>query len=511
MYDKTVPFYSVIMVRGEPLTISAPLPKGYSFVYYKPGMEEDWCHIQCSVESFPDMDAARRVFNAEFAPRPELLSARMLFVCDSAQRAVATGCLWEGGDLGRTMERIHWIATVPGLQKRGIGKAMVARLLEICRAEGGKNGVYLTTQTTSYRAIGLYRQFGFEPYRGPCPHGFRTQGGRYEDETQRAWQIIDQKLAEQDRMQQANRAGAAAPYASALLFEHETQFNKCSICKVFELTAPAQSGDILHSHDYSQIWYVTRGSCEHFVEGQKHEMLVGDAFLVPPKVTHSTIIQEGGSIICCEFYMEGLFPGNTDSFGRMRELTQNISFAMLFQRELNSAQPCFTFSREGQRTVEKLMYSMLEEYTEGKRFFADYLHLQILELLLTFAREYAQSPVYEKSENVYDKYRSMVEKAIRYIDEHYDEPLTLDSVCKISMVSKTYFCYLFKLITNQTFIEYLMDRRIDRAMELLRQTDMSVIDIGQTVGFRDSTHFSRTFKKLKGISPREYRSAAKRR
>ncbi|WP_410901698.1 helix-turn-helix transcriptional regulator [Ruthenibacterium lactatiformans] len=60
------------------------------------------------------------------------------------------------------------------------------------------------------------------------------------------------------------------------------------------------------------------------------------------------------------------------------------------------------------------------------------------------------------------------------------------------MVSKTYFCYLFKLLTHQTFIEYLVNRRINKAMELLRQTDMSVIDIGQAVGFRDSTHFSRT-------------------
>ena len=149
------------------------------------------------------------------------------------------------------------------------------------------------------------------------------------------------------------------------------------------------------------------------------------------------------------------------------------------------------------------MYSMLEEYTQAEELFTDYLHLQILELLLTFAREYSQSPAHEVSEKVYDKYRSMVENAIHFIDQHYNEPLTLDGVCKISMVSKTYFCYLFKLLTHQTFIEYLVDRRISKAMELLRQTDMSVIDIGQAVGFRDSTHFSRTFKRLKGIlSPR---------
>lgn len=512
MPDKTVPFYSVVMVRGEPITVHFPLPTGYFFVFFSPGMEEDWCRIQCSVKSFPNMSSARCAFDTEFAPYPELLQKRMIFVCDSAQRAVATGCLWQGNDLGRRMDRVHWVATIPGLQKRGIGKALVAKLMEVCRTEGMANGVYLTTQTTSYRAINIYQKFGFEPYCGPRPRNFRTQGGSYEEETKYVWQIIHEKLAAYNGCISGNDSSSQFPSSTshALFFKHETMFSKCSICKVFEITAPSQSGDVLHSHDYSQIWYVTRGSCEHFVEGQKHEMFVGDAFLLPPRVVHSTIVREGGSIICCEFYMEGLFPDNANSFDRVRQITQNISFTMLFQQELYSTQPKFTLSREGQRRVEKLMHSMLEEYTQAEEFFTDYLHLQILELLLTFAREYSQSPAHEVSEKVYDKYRSMVENAIHFIDQHYNEPLTLDGVCKISMVSKTYFCYLFKLLTHQTFIEYLMDRRINKAMELLRQTDMSVIDIGQTVGFRDSTHFSRTFKRLKGISPREYRSAAKR-
>lgn len=294
-------------------------------------------------------------------------------------------------------------------------------------------------------------------------------------------------------------------------FERKTMFNKCRSCKVFEVTAPAQSGEFTHSHDYYQIWYVTRGSCNHFVEGQKHKMQVGDAFLLPPKVLHSTIVEEGGSILCCEFYLEGLLSDSTDSFDKIREFTQNLSFTMLTQHDVQLSRAKFTFSRQGQLAVEKLMHSMLCEYTQSREFFEDFLYLKILELLLTFAREYEQSPTHEASEKVYDKYRDLVQQSIRYVDEHYNEALTLDTICKISMVSKTYFCYLFKLLTQQTFIEYLMDRRIDKSMELLRKTDISIITVAQMVGFNDSTHFSRTFKRLKGISPREYRTAAKQR
>lgn len=530
MLDKTVPFYSVIMVCDCPANISAPLPKGYAFTLFHPGMEQDWCRIQCSVEHLADMDAALKAFNSEFAPQPQLLCRRMLFVCDEANRAVATACLWKGRDLGRPMERVHWVATIPGSQGKGLAKALIGKLMDIYCTENCTNGIYLTTQTYSYKAIGLYRKFGFKPYLGPKPEHFRTQGGSYEDETRAAWQIIDGKLdrypdrngpARRDTDDKAGQPYPAGPGANeetdtgppaAIHFEHETMFSKCSKCKVFEVTAPEQSGDTPHSHDYSQIWYVTRGSCEHFVEGQKYEMMVGDAFLLPPKVTHLTLLREGGSILCCEFYLEGLLPGATDSyFNKMREITQGISFTMLFQCELHSTQPKFTLSPRAQRRVEYLMHSMLDEYTRGEILYEDYLHLQILELLVTFARDYAQFPAHEASEKVYDKYRSMVETAIKYIDGHYDEPLTLNGICRISMVSKTYFCYLFKLLTHQTFVEYLMNLRINKAMELLRQTDRSVIDISQAVGFRDSTHFSRTFKRLKGVSPREYRSSNRRR
>lgn len=302
---------------------------------------------------------------------------------------------------------------------------------------------------------------------------------------------------------------SSATSSQALYFDHETYFGHGHICKIFRLNAPAQSGEELHSHDYFQIWYVTRGNCWHNVEGATYEMSVGDAFLLPPNVTHKTVLEDEGSIICCEFFMEDLFHNEPSLSNKIWEVSENISFTLLSQQELQNTQPKFTLSREGQLRVEKLLLSMLDEYTNAEKFYEDCLHLQILELLLIFAREYAQSPSHDFSKKTYDKYRAMVKSTIEYIDHHFDEPLTLDGMCKMSMLSKTYFCYIFKLLTRQTFVEYLTEQRINHAMELLRQSSISIIDISLAVGFRDSTHFSRTFRKLRGISPREYRSTAR--
>ena len=105
-----------------------------------------------------------------------------------------------------------------------------------------------------------------------------------------------------------------------------------------------------------------------------------------------------------------------------------------------------------------------------------------------------------------EQYHPEVCKALSYIEQHYTDPLTLDEVCRYSQLSKSYFCYFFKEQTSQTFVEYLNKRRIDHARLLLEDTDLPVTEICYNTGFNDLTHFSRTFKKITGISARAYRS-----
>lgn len=61
----------------------------------------------------------------------------------------------------------------------------------------------------------------------------------------------------------------------AVLFEKSTMFTKSRFCKIYKVTSENPSGYLPHSHDYMQIWYITRGCCEHWVEGQKHLMARG--------------------------------------------------------------------------------------------------------------------------------------------------------------------------------------------------------------------------------------------
>ena len=92
-----------------------------------------------------------------------------------------------------------------------------------------------------------------------------------------------------------------------------------------------------------------------------------------------------------------------------------------------------------------------------------------------------------------------------YLDEHYTEKLTLDDLAEKFFINKFYLSKIFKEAYGTTVNNYLISKRITRAKQLLRFTDMTVDEVGVTVGMGDANYFSRMFRKVEGISPREYR------
>lgn len=293
----------------------------------------------------------------------------------------------------------------------------------------------------------------------------------------------------------------------SLLFQKGQMFTHNSFCKVLEVASSQLPSKMPQLQDYTQVWFVTKGCCEHWVEGERHRLVRGEALLLPPGTDHQMVLSEDGAMICCGFWLD-YFLGmkGMSNYRPLYRTTMDFSFMLMFGKQSNYMLPKFTFSNHGEQRVSDLMDSMLHEYTQQSPFYEDYLSIMILELLLVLAREYSMAPSHKARSGAYGRYRCMVMDAIDHIDAHYADPITLEDVCKISMVSKTYFCYLFKLITEQTFTEYLMNKRIQKAMELIEQTDHSITDIGLMVGFGDSAHFSRTFKKLIGVAPRTYRT-----
>lgn len=162
-------------------------------------------------------------------------------------------------------------------------------------------------------------------------------------------------------------------------------------------------------------------------------------------------------------------------------------------------------------TVRSAAHLFLEhpQVTEGKekykRFVSAMAHTGWTDRLFDMLRR----TVIAEAQELIARQQSATTRPIRlakeYVLQHYQEPITLEKVCEEVGFSVSYFSSLFKKETGENFVHFLMRTRIERAKELLAQTNMSVAEVCSQVGYSDLKYFTQTFKKETNLSPGQYR------
>ncbi|WP_246131985.1 GNAT family N-acetyltransferase [Paenibacillus hemerocallicola] len=173
----TIPYIELTMLRPNLLDIpEAPLPEGYSLRTFRSGDEEHWARIEHAVDEFKSTEAAMRRFREEFAPHLAEMEKRCLFVIDEHGSPIGTTTAWHGMLDGSAIGRIHWVAVVPEQQGKKLSKPLLSAALRTLAQFHDK--AYLTTQTTSYKAVGMYLNYGFEPVMQTpeCTEGWKLIG-----------------------------------------------------------------------------------------------------------------------------------------------------------------------------------------------------------------------------------------------------------------------------------------------------------------------------------------------
>jgi two-component system response regulator YesN len=100
---------------------------------------------------------------------------------------------------------------------------------------------------------------------------------------------------------------------------------------------------------------------------------------------------------------------------------------------------------------------------------------------------------------------SPVELVVRYVEEHYAEPITLNMMAEIAYLNPSYLSSLFKSKQGQSFIDFLTEKRIEKAKAMLLHSDEKIQVISDSTGFTNIRHFNRVFKTLTNRTPTEYR------
>ncbi|MFS0869507.1 helix-turn-helix domain-containing protein [Paenibacillus xylanilyticus] len=107
--------------------------------------------------------------------------------------------------------------------------------------------------------------------------------------------------------------------------------------------------------------------------------------------------------------------------------------------------------------------------------------------------------------NTCQDHRSLLQRSIRYIRDHYNHPITVDELAADTRLTRSSYTRQFKEMTGKLPLDYVNTIRLERSKQLLQLTDDRLHDIAQNVGFSNEYYFSRRFKQYAGISPGVYR------
>ena len=128
----------------------------------------------------------------------------------------------------------------------------------------------------------------------------------------------------------------------------------------------------------------------------------------------------------------------------------------------------------------------------------------MLYLLFTYFKQVKNQAIIKSQ-----KYMERIQKVMNYVEEHYQEPVTLCQVAAHFNLSMEYLARDFKKHTGSTFREYLDKVRLNHAFELLYGTDYSMLEVAMMSGFADVRSFIKSFKKEHGMTPYQFKKSNK--
>ncbi|MGO4707755.1 AraC family transcriptional regulator [Chryseobacterium sp. 2TAF14] len=249
----------------------------------------------------------------------------------------------------------------------------------------------------------------------------------------------------------------------------------------------------LHQQETWELAYIVTGSGTRIIGDITENFSHGEVILIPPDIPHcwsfdKNIHDRDGKIenICVFFKsqfvddLRNFYPESGESLIKIEEIKNALSFY-----------------GETQKKLQELLKLM------SKQNVMERLSTFILILDQISSSESTNIVGYLKGKNNENK---LLEIHMFVLNQHHRN-IPLDEVAQIAGMPKSTFCLFFKKMTGKSFVTYLIEFRIESSCQMLIKTQMSVSEICMAAGFNDIPYFNRIFKKIKGITPTEFRKS----
>lgn len=274
-----------------------------------------------------------------------------------------------------------------------------------------------------------------------------------------------------------------------------------------EVRSQDEYNPVLHAHEHLQLCYVTYGTCIHKLGNMEAVVVQGNFFSVPPFLEHQIIPMKltPFEIIQIDFIPHFIHESLRDlsSFGSFMD----FAYIQPLIEKSGLPAPKMSFSIEDKLEAETRIASMRKELANKEEGYRLAIKADLLKLLVLAGRAFRYNRRSPQDHKAFTMYRQSFHQAISHMEKHFAEDLRLEEMAELAHMSPTYFSSVFKLVKGMGFSDYLNYLRILKATQLLVETDKSVTEIVFEAGYNNVAHFNKTFKKLVGITPTEYRKS----
>jgi AraC-like DNA-binding protein len=256
----------------------------------------------------------------------------------------------------------------------------------------------------------------------------------------------------------------------------------------------------VHWHKEWELIRIQKGSLILHADQQEIIGTVGDFFLIRDSMLHGFTPQTDCIYDCLVFDLHGLFRGS-EAFQKFLRPIYRLEFL-----------PEILYHKESQPELYALADALMQTHS-SKHLYPDHATpnyhelITVSEISLFFAY-ILQNKLFtpnEKSGIPVPHRIDQIRAVLEYIEQHYSSTITLSSMATVAGMNPKYFCRVFKEVTQQTPMDYVIFYRVEQSANMLTNTDLSVLEIAMECGFNDYSYFIKTFKKLKSMTPKQYR------
>ena len=269
--------------------------------------------------------------------------------------------------------------------------------------------------------------------------------------------------------------------------DKDHSFTIRGLAKLLNVASATYGGDwhsVPHTHNHMELFYIVGGKGQFLIEDQLYPVNASNLVVINPNVTHTEVSLNAQPL---EYIVLGI-----DGIELAAGGSANGQFSILDHFESAEVSSC----------LRNILREMELKNTGYEDVCQAFMEILIIRLMRSIELAVPTDPHLVTGNR-------QCATVKRYIDLHFKEPLTLEQLAEEAHMNKFYLSHSFKQEYGISPINYMLSRRLDESKYLLAETDLSMSQISQLLGFSSLSYFSQLFRKTQSVSPREYRQSTR--